>query len=215
VTFIGRLGREKGILDLLDAWRALDRHDAVLFVVGPDMPGNALDVGAEVRAAAAAMPPGRVVLHGPAADVRPMLAATDVFVQPSHYEAFGLSVVEAMAAGCAVVATQVGGMAEYLRDGDNALLCPPHAPDALAAQIARALDTPALLQDLRRRARETATAHFDDEVVTRRWLQFLRRVASGTRNGPHRWIAGALLTVMDIAGSVPGSTAILTELPIL
>ena len=140
VAFIGRLGREKGILDLLEAWRRLDRGDAILFVVGPDMPGNALDAGPDVRAAAAALAPGRVVLHGPATDVRPMLAAADVFVQPSHYEAFGISVIEAMATGRPVVATRVGGMAEYLRDGDNALLCEPRQPDELARQIARLLD---------------------------------------------------------------------------
>lgn len=176
VAFVGRLAREKGILDLLEAWRRLDRSDAVLFVVGPEMPGNALDVGPQVREAAATFAPGRVILHGPATDVRPMLAAADVFVQPSHYEAFGLSVIEAMASGCAVVATRVGGMAEYLRHDGNALLCDPHDPAALADRIATVLDEPQLLLRLRGAARATAEAEFDDRVVTRDWVAFLQAV---------------------------------------
>ncbi len=178
VAFVGRLGREKGILDLIAAWRALDRADATLLVVGPDMPGNALDVGAEVRAMAAEFPPGRVVLHGPTTDVRPLLAAADLFVQPSHYEAFGLSVIEAMAAARPIVATRVGGMAEYLRDGHNALLCAPHDPQGLAPQLARLLDDRDLARTLGANARGTVEDQFDEQRVTAQWVQSLTELYS-------------------------------------
>lgn len=178
VAFVGRLGREKGILDLLEAWRSLDRADATLLVVGPDMPGNALDVGAEVRAMAAEFPAGRVALHGPTTDVRPLLAAADLFVQPSHYEAFGLSVIEAMAAARPIVATRVGGMAEYLRDGHNALLCAPHDPQGLARQMARLLDDRELARTLGVHARWSVEDQFDEQRVTAQWVRALTELSS-------------------------------------
>ncbi|MGE3844391.1 MAG: glycosyltransferase family 4 protein [Vicinamibacterales bacterium] len=202
VAFVGRLGREKGILDLLGAWRSLDRQDAVLFVVGPEMPGNALDVGPEVRTTAASFAPGRVVLHGPATDVRPMLAAADVFVQPSHYEAFGISVIEAMATARPIVATRVGGMAEYLRNGENALLCEPHEVHGLGTQIAKLLDDRKLASRLGACARATAEQDFDERLVTGRWVELIRSLAPGDRDGLSRAVASAAMGLAPLTDLV-------------
>ncbi len=202
VAFVGRLGREKGILDLLDAWKTLDRSDAVLLVVGPDMPGNALDAGPEVRAAAAALGPQRVILHGPAVDVRPMLAVADVFVQPSHYEAFGLSAVEAMATGLPVVACRVGGLAEYLRDGENGLLCAPRDPGGLAHQIARILDDPALAQRLGARARQTAVEEFEEKRVTIRWAELICSLRPSGARRPRSAAVSLLAAVSEVASAL-------------
>ena len=184
VAFVGRLSHEKGVLDLLEAWRLLEerglpaRTGAVLLVVGPDMPGHPLDAGAEARLLAARLPAGRVRLPGPADDVRPFLAAADAFVQPSHYEAFGISVIEAMAMRLAVIATCVGGMREYLVDGENALLVPPHDPPALATALGRLLSDDGLIHRLGAQARLTVERQFDERVVTRRWLDLLTLFAS-------------------------------------
>lgn len=202
VAYVGRLGREKGILDLIAAWRQLDRTDAVLFVVGPDMPGNALDAGPEVRAAVSTFGPGRIILHGPATDVRPMLAAADLFVQPSHYEAFGLSVIEAMATARPIVASRVGAMAEYLRDGDNALLCVPQDPHALARQIARVLDDPSLAAVLGTRARRTVEEQFDEKQVAVQWVEHLCRLHADSGRQPLRAATSLALSLAAWAPSV-------------
>src|SRR5262249_1885700 len=47
--YVGRLGTEKGILDLLDAWRSFEDHRAILMVVGPDMTGHTMDAGPAAR----------------------------------------------------------------------------------------------------------------------------------------------------------------------
>ncbi|HVP01395.1 MAG TPA: glycosyltransferase, partial [Solirubrobacteraceae bacterium] len=81
-----------------------------------------------------------------------LMAAADVVVQPSRNEGLSITVLEAMAAGRPVVASDVGGTRESVADGVTGVLVPPGRPDALAA----ALD--ALLRDPRRRAALGAAA---------------------------------------------------------
>lgn len=71
-------------------------------------------------------------------------AAADVFVMPSHYESFGMVVLEAMACGTPVVASQVGGMASTVVSGHTGLLVPGGDWQAFARAIVRLLDAPAL-----------------------------------------------------------------------
>ena len=72
-------------------------------------------------------------------DVRPFLAASDIYVQPSRSEGLGLAIMEAMRQSLPVVATNVGGVPEVVADGGSGLLVEPDAPAALAAAIARLL----------------------------------------------------------------------------
>lgn len=83
-------------------------------------------------------------------------AAADVVAVPSHYESFGMVALEAMASGAAVVASNAGGLALTIEDGRSGLLFPPDDHVALAAQIERLLDNPALAAELRAGARRRA-----------------------------------------------------------
>jgi glycosyltransferase involved in cell wall biosynthesis len=79
---------------------------------------------------------GHVVrFTGNLSDVRPALAAMDVFVLPSHEEGMSNALLEAMASGRPVVATAVGGTGELVADGRTGLLVPPAAPAELAAAV--------------------------------------------------------------------------------
>lgn len=177
--FLGRLSLEKGILDLLDAWQRLHRSDAFLAIVGPDMPAHPWDAGPRARdfVRRHGLEP-QVVFLGAREDVPRLLRGADLFVQPSHFEAFGISVIEAMATGLPVVASRVGGMVDYLVDDDNALFAPPEDPEGLARALARALDDGALRERLGRRARQTVEASFDEAVVFGRTADLLVRLAS-------------------------------------
>jgi glycosyltransferase involved in cell wall biosynthesis len=66
-----------------------------------------------------------------------LMRGADLFAFPSRYEAFGIALLEAMAAGTPAVAARVGGIPEFASDGDNALLVPPDDVDALAAALTR------------------------------------------------------------------------------
>lgn len=105
----------------------------------------------------------QVVFTGYVADIAARLAAFDVVVAPSVNEAFSLALVEAMAAGCAVIASRVGGMAEIVEDGVNGLLAPPDDEEALAAAMMRLLDDAALRSRLGHAARASAISRFDRE----------------------------------------------------
>lgn len=96
-----------------------------------------------------------VHLGGSVDDPRPYLAAADVFVQSSQTEGSSNSLMEAMAAGCAIVATDVGGTAEAL-DGSG-ILVPAKDPGGLADGIRRVLTSPELAQRLRAKARAHAS----------------------------------------------------------
>lgn len=78
---------------------------------------------------------GSVFLTGYQNEVRPYLALMDAFAFPSKSEGFGTALLEAMAVGKPVIATDVDGMRELVRDGENGLLVPPADAVALARAI--------------------------------------------------------------------------------
>jgi glycosyltransferase involved in cell wall biosynthesis len=141
VLFVGRLSVEKGAMDLVEAWRDVNRPNALLVLVGPDMPGHRWDAGASGRAYVARHALGdRVRFEGSTTDAAPFYRAADVFVQPSHFEAFGSSALEAMASGLPIVSSGVGGLADFLAAGGNALIHEPRTPASLARALTQMLD---------------------------------------------------------------------------
>ena len=87
----------------------------------------------------------------------------DFFWMPSRSEGFGLSALEAMARGCPVVASDVGGLPELLEEGKGGVLIPPHDPDALAHASCQILCDPLQWQGLSRAALDRATCFTSDK----------------------------------------------------
>ena len=87
-------------------------------------------------------------------DVSPLLASSDVFVNPSWSESFPYSVLEAMAVGAPVVATDVGGVSEAISDQVTGVLVPPHDREALAGELIGMLEAADHARELGRRAQE-------------------------------------------------------------
>ena len=97
---------------------------------------------------------GRIVWQGWTEDARSYLPSFDLLVLPSRFEGFPLVVLEAQLAETAVVATDVGSVAEAVLDGETGLLVPPDDAEALTVAIRRLLDD----ADLRRRLRDCVGA---------------------------------------------------------
>ena len=116
----------------------------------------------------------RTVFTGHTSDVARWMAASDVVVNASEPEPFGLVVVEAMACGCAVVALAKGGPRDVVEHGHSGLLCPTREPPVLADAILTLVKSPDLRMRLGRAARAHIEASFTREAMTHRFADILR-----------------------------------------
>jgi glycosyltransferase involved in cell wall biosynthesis len=96
-----------------------------------------------------------------------VLAAADVVVQPSYREAQGIAILEALAAGRVVVASNVGGIPEMITDGENGILVPSHDPSALASAILSLFTHPDRAAQLAAAGHEMVHAEFCIDYMLR------------------------------------------------
>lgn len=166
VAVVSRLHRLKGIEDFLDAAAiiAAGRPDVRFLVIGEPSPVDNIAYRDELVARAARLGlGGRVMFTGLRADVPQLLAAVDVSVMPSLNEALSNVLLESMAAGAPVVATDVGGTTEALQHERNGLLIPPSNAEVMAAAIERMLANPPLARQLGVQARRDIAERFSLE----------------------------------------------------
>ena len=158
IATLGRLDEpKKGLAAFLDAAAIVAAAEPrARFALVGDGPARA---ALERRARAPGLA-GLVVFAGERRDVQDVLSGIDIFVQPSLWEGFGLTVIEAMAAARPVVASRVGGIPEALRDGVDGILVPPADPAALARAILRLARDPELGARLGAAGRDRARGEF-------------------------------------------------------
>jgi glycosyltransferase involved in cell wall biosynthesis len=104
-----------------------------------------------------------VLFAGETSDVRPFLAAADVFVLPSEREGLPLVILEAMALGLPCIAAEAGGNREVIEDGVNGFVVPAGDAGRLADAIERLLAAPEQMAAMGRNARRTVEERFDLE----------------------------------------------------
>jgi L-malate glycosyltransferase len=105
---------------------------------------------------------------GGVTDLRQHLSAADIFVLPSRSEGFSNAIVEAMAASLPVVATDVGGNAEAVKDGVTGFIVPTEDPAALAAAISQLLADPAQATAMGQAGKALVAARFTTEAMMNR-----------------------------------------------
>jgi len=157
VGTVARLHRQKGVAYLLKAAERLvkSRPGVKVVVVG----GGPLE--RKFRRALERGGLGRtVVLLGERADAADLMELFDVFVLPSLWEGLPLVLAEAAARGKPVVAADIDGVREVIRNGETGLLVPPKDPEALAAAVDRLLGDPALAGGLAARAQAEIPPRF-------------------------------------------------------
>lgn len=173
LLFLGRLNQDKGIPELIDAFAALAarRQDCVLLLVGPDE-GNMLfrlnSLDAVVR--------DRVRHIGYTRHPERYLAAADVFCLPSHREGFGMSIIEAAAAGLPVAASRIYGVTDAVIDGETGLLHPPGDRAAIESVLSRLAGSEALRETLGTQARRRVEREFAEAAMTRGQMAFYGKI---------------------------------------
>ena len=166
IVSVGRFAYPKDFATLLDALELVE-GDWRAALVG-DGPGLA-DVADRVDSR------GRMEVLGPRGDVSEVLARSDVFVLSSRSEGFPVSILEAMAAGLPVVATDVGGVAEAVVQDETGDLVPPGDPQALAEALERLVADPARRRRLGEAGRARAVHLFDVPRYRAAHLDLYRR----------------------------------------
>lgn len=172
---LGRQEYQKGLDVLIRAVELLAARRPHLVVVQAGRRGHASDHLHALRDQASLH--DRVHFMGHRDDVPEILAAADVFVFPSRYEGLGGSLVEAMALGLPVVASDIPALREVLEPGGNAVLVPPGKPAELAEAIVSLLDDGARRAAFGQRSRQLFEARFALERSVDRMMALYRRLA--------------------------------------
>jgi glycosyltransferase involved in cell wall biosynthesis len=168
---IGRMEHQKGFDTLIRALAAIDEAALVLLGDGSErsrLQGLARSLGLSER----------IVWLGWTQNPRGYLSSFDVFALPSRFEGFPLALLEAMLAGSAVVATDVGSVREAVQDGESGLLIPPDDPAALANAIQRLLGDGELRRKLGENGRGFVLSRFTADHMTSAFESLYRELLS-------------------------------------
>ncbi|MGQ9635781.1 MAG: glycosyltransferase family 4 protein [Bryobacteraceae bacterium] len=179
VGIVGRIVREKGyreFLSMASAIGSLGRQVAFL-VVGDTLSSDRDQFGATFRRLVrTAGLEDRFVFTGFTEDVPKYLRMMHVFVLPSYREGFPRSVVEAMATGLPVVATDIRGCREAVVHGETGLIVPPKDARALTGAVLHLLDHPEEARRMGAAGRRRAEQLYDQRLVQERFVAVFDRL---------------------------------------
>jgi glycosyltransferase involved in cell wall biosynthesis len=180
IGLVGRLVTIKGHRDLIEAFPAILRTfpEAQLLFVGEGEERGRLAAQAKSLGVA-----DHLHMVGAQPELWKYLAACDLCVQPSLNEGMGRTVIEAMAMGRPVVASQVGGLPELINSGKTGLLVPPMSPPALAEAICALLRDPEELRRMGRAAQQSVDHRFSARAMVEAIDLLYRRLLQEKRGG--------------------------------
>jgi glycosyltransferase involved in cell wall biosynthesis len=170
ILYLGHLGEAKGSFDLVcAAILFLRRERGVVF----DLVGNEQGAGdiQHLQNEVADAGLEQFVHIQPAvtgAEKIDLFRSADIFVYPSHYEGMPMAVIEAMASGLPIIATQVGGLPDLVFPGVNGLLVPVGQPDQMAEAIHQIVADPQMRRSMQENSIQLAQENFDIEKLVSR-----------------------------------------------
>ena len=167
IGIVARYVFEKGYLELFTAFKDLLAKfpDLYLLAAGYFLPSEATAVPQDLPRQ---MGIGdRVLLLQDRSDMEKIYSLMDIFVLPTHRDCFPRAMVEALAMSRPVVASDIPGCQVVIQDRVNGILVPAKNPKALAAEIERLLNDPALAKTLGENARQLALEKLDEQKICR------------------------------------------------
>lgn len=182
IGFVGRLVREKGLMELVEAFREINRGNKAtwLLIVGETLPSDRDSAFGETlkRYIGCDDWGNRVIFTGFRDDIPEIMSIMDVFVLPSHREGLPRTIIEAMASGKPVVATDISGCREEVVVGETGFLVPVKNPQSLAYSIGQILDNPSLAERMGLAGRRRAIEKYDEKRVIEKQLAIYKEIAS-------------------------------------
>ena len=152
VLYVGRFEPQKGIPYALEALNKTHHQVAVRLIGG--YKNQPLEYLVEMY------PHFQFLGPLPHRDVLEHMTASDILIMPSLYEAFGLVAVEALASGCCVLCTSIGGINETVVEGLNGFKFPPKDSGAILEAFEKLAGDPELMTEMSRRNRETGRGNY-------------------------------------------------------
>ena len=174
-VFVGRVVRDKGINELVQAFARLHAHEPAtrLILVGR-FEDNLDPVSPQTRQTIEQNDSIEAV--GSQADVRPWLAASDALVFPSYREGFPNVVLEAGAMGLPSIVTAINGSREIVVEGKNGVIVPPRDADALYAAMMRFVQQPRQVAEMAANAREMIASRFEKSFVEQCLIDYYKEI---------------------------------------
>jgi glycosyltransferase involved in cell wall biosynthesis len=184
VTFTGRLAISKGVPMLIEIWPALQEKypNTHLVLVGSDAATHDSCKSGILQQLQHHQLEGSVTLVGDVENVHEYLQASDLYVFPSEYEGFGLSMVEALACGLPAVVTSVGVADELIQSGINGLLVPPKKDSELLMAMTWLLAHQECWPTMGDKARAAVLARYDLSGCLRKHHELVLAMSRGDEN---------------------------------
>ncbi|MBK9926378.1 MAG: glycosyltransferase [Anaerolineales bacterium] len=175
ILFVGRIERLKGVDTLLEAMACLKLKDGSrpvhLAIIGGDPSASREQMTTEMArlkdlCESLGLDQSVVFLGKRDQDKLPYFySAADVLVMPSHYESFGMVALEAMACGTPVIASEVGGLAYLVRDGETGFTIPAEEPEMLCDKLSWLLNDGELHAKMSKQAAEYAKDYAWEKIA--------------------------------------------------
>jgi glycosyltransferase involved in cell wall biosynthesis len=167
--FIGRLTRDKGVLDLAHAFGSINLGNTHLLFVGPDEQNMQVEIisilGKDCQ---------NLHFIGHTNTPESYMAAADVLCLPSYREGFGSVVIEAAAVGIPAIASRIYGLTDAVAEGETGLLHNPHDVNAIKRCMEKMVHNQTVRFKLGKQAQIRAIENFDSNQVTQAWVNFYR-----------------------------------------
>ncbi len=167
----GRLIPSKGFQDLIQAYKMLDeyvKNKVELFIAGT---GPYID---QLKNMAKDEP--RIHILGYVPEIEPYFAYADIFVLPSHYEGFPFTLLEAMAAKTACIATDVGDIKRRFTDNRELIIVPPQDVEKLNEQLRRLIKNKKLSLEMAANAKERIKKEYTWKAISNEILHIYKKV---------------------------------------
>jgi len=174
ITFIGRLVKEKGIFDLLNAFNKVKQDNIKLLIIGStssserdQQTSDELEKYKENT---------NVIFTGYRNDISEILSISDVFCLPSYREGMPRSIIEAMAMNCGIIATNIRGSREEVDHGVNGYLVNLNDPTEIASTIESLANDRETLAKFKKNAREKAVNYYDEKKVVKTQMEIFELI---------------------------------------
>ncbi|MBN1901059.1 glycosyltransferase [Candidatus Sumerlaeota bacterium] len=173
IASIARLVRIKDHSTLLKALKVIisERKDVKLLLLGEgplkeDIEKEARNLGIEEN----------VLFLGHQQNIPDWLTIADISILSTHVEGFSSTILESMAVGVPVIATNVGGNPEAIEDGVTGFLTPPSDAGAIAEKALLILDNPQIAREIREKARQKVAESFTIDVTAKKTIELYRNI---------------------------------------